>query len=154
MGIVWRKLKNKKTLVSKPSKALEYAQKEKRVNPKPYLHKRDENFLHRLRGAHLTEVEGENKPSEQSNLPKKPSDNGHKKLEGKDIPLGKLDIDQITTILSNKSSNPDLWTPEYVSKEFRIRLEYAAGLIKYFNTFVKPPAKKLEPPEDKQMASK
>ncbi|KAI6654839.1 hypothetical protein LOD99_2718 [Oopsacas minuta] len=140
MGFALRKLKNTNRL-KQPSKALEYAQKERRVS-KPYLHVKDRNFISRLREIKLTEIPEVQDTIEQRYSPPPRS----KSKDARSIPIGMLDTDQITLILANKRKYPETWNKAYVSNQFQIKEEHAEGLITSFNNYVEPPAKRLKEP--------
>ena len=148
MGFALRKLKNT-TPVKRPSKALDYAQKQ-RLDSKPHLHVKDNNFLNRLREIKITEVK-----ELQHSLPEPdpPTPHEARDADKTKIPVGMLDIEQITVILANKRRYPGDWTKEYVSKTFKIREEHAEGLLTYFNNYVEPSAKQLKDPKSTKLVN-
>ena len=152
MGFALRKLKNT-TPVKRPSKALEYAQKQRRES-KPHLHIKDNNFLSRLREIKITEVKEIEHTVQAPEPPTLQAPAEERDTDKSAIPVGMLEIDQITDILANKRRYPEDWTKLYVSETFRIREEHAEGLISYFNNFIEPPAKRLKDPKSTKLVQK
>ena len=149
MGFALRKLRNT-TPVKRPSKAIEYAQKQRR-DAKPHLHAKDNSFLNRLREIKITGVDEIEQSVQKVDPPTPPSPAEARPADKTAIPVGLLDTEQITVILSNKRKYPADWTKEYVSKTFRIREELAEGLITYFNNFLEPPAKQLKDTQNNKL---